>query len=54
MIRIFFKRLVCHHDYSRIKTIHGDRIIHMGYTRSIWKCCKCGKEVWSQHLDEIK
>jgi len=54
MTRIFLKRLMCHHDYSRIKTIHGDRIIHMGYTRSIWKCGKCGKEAWSQHLDEIK
>lgn len=54
MFKGLFKRLTCTHDYKRTKTIHGDKIIYMGYIRSIWVCCKCEKVIWSKYLDEIK
>ena len=46
------KRLFCHHQYEFLETVHGDRIIHLGYARSIWKCSKCGRVHYSQYLDK--
>lgn len=37
--------LFCKHDYDFDSTIHGDMIIQMGGSRSIWKCNKCGKYI---------
>ena len=51
---IFIKRLFCKHDYQKEHEIYGDKIIHMGYKRSIWICTKCGKEYWSSYLDKME
>lgn len=48
-----FKRLFCKHDFTLIRTIHGDEIIRSGWKRSIWKCSKCGKTKLSEYLDKL-
>lgn len=50
-----FKRLFCSHPFYkmvRIRTVHGDEIIHTNWTRSYWKC-ECGKIKRSSRLDCI-
>lgn len=46
-------RVTCKHDYILKETVHGDRIIHLGYTRSIWVCSKCSKYHYSEYLDKL-
>ena len=48
-----YQRLTCKHDYKKIKTVHGDQIIAMGWTRSIWVCEKCKHEYWSGDLNKM-
>ena len=50
---MIFKRLWCRHDYIKEHEIYGDRVISLGYKRSIWVCTKCGKEHWSSYLDRM-
>lgn len=39
----FIKRLLCRHrDLAFVRNLYGDQIIHAGYKRSEWRCCKCG------------
>ena len=47
------KQLFCKHDYVRVQTIHGDKIIYLGYVRSLWLCNKCDKEFWSKRLNSM-
>lgn len=48
-----FKPWLCKHDYYKVETYHGDRIIHMGYSRSKWKCKHCNQEQYSEYLDKL-
>lgn len=46
----FFK---CNHENQELKeTIHGDKIIHLGYKRSIWVCPDCARIHYSEYLDK--
>lgn len=47
------KRITCKHNYVLKETVHGDRIIYLGYTRSIWICTKCAKVHFSKHIDRV-
>lgn len=49
----FFKRFMCDHKYKRVRTIHGDEIIHRNYKRSEWVCRHCEKRVFSRYLTYI-
>jgi Zn-finger protein len=49
-----FKKLFCKHEYTLLRTIHGDEIIHSGFKRSIWKCRNCKKIKFSDYLDKLK
>lgn len=46
------KRIRCKHSYRLLETVHGDRIIYLNYTRSIWICDKCKKIHFSEYLDK--
>jgi len=46
------KRLFCKHTYNFVRNIYGDEIRYLGWKRSIWKCSKCGKIKYSEHLKE--
>ena len=46
------KPLFCKHDYSLVRTIHGDEIIGLGFKRSEWKCNECNKIKLSESLDK--
>lgn len=50
MIKQFIRRLICKHDYTRKRTIHGDE---RNYARSEWVCTKCQKRVFSGFDDKI-
>jgi hypothetical protein len=52
MIR-FIKRLFCRHtERDFVRNIYGDEIIEYGWKRSIWRCAKCGKLVYSDRLKD--
>lgn len=40
------KSIFCKHNYEWKENIHGDEIISFGYKRTIYKCSKCGKEIF--------
>lgn len=42
-----------HQRLSRIRVFHGDAINHVD-ARSLWKCHDCGREVYSESLNEYK
>lgn len=44
------RQLFCKHNYHFYRNIYGDEIIYCGYKRSIWKCTKCGKEIYKDEL----
>ena len=47
----FIKRLFCKHDkLFFIRNVYGDEIIDLGYSRSVWKCEKCGKIIYKGEL----
>lgn len=46
----FFKRLFCRHSYEHVRNIYGDEIIDAGYYRSVWKCSKCSKMKYEEHM----
>jgi RNase P subunit RPR2 len=54
ILKDIWKRITCKHKYPLLETVHGDRIIYLNYTRSIWKCGKCGKIHFSEYLDKVK
>lgn len=45
-----FKQLFCKHDYKFVRNLYGDEIIHHGWKRSEWECCKCGKTKYKKEL----
>lgn len=49
-IRYTYLKLTCNHDLIFVRNIHGDEIILTGYKRSVWKCSKCGKYKFKDHL----
>lgn len=46
----FIGRLFCQHEWCLYRTIHGDEA---NYARSEWRCARCGKHRYSQHLDKM-
>lgn len=42
----------CEHDYIFERNIYGDEINNCGGYRSIYKCCKCGKQIYKHELNE--
>ena len=40
----------CEHEYEFVRNIYGDEINYRGGYRSIWKCKKCGKIEYREHL----
>lgn len=53
VIKDMWTRITCKHKYTLKETVHGDRIIHLGYTRSIWLCTKCNKAHFSKYTDKV-
>ena len=47
-IKRLFKK--CDHNWEFITNIYGDQINYCGGKRSIWKCKKCGKIEYRDHL----
>ena len=44
VVRRFFNRLFCKHEWSWVRNVYGDEIYMTGkFKRSWWKCCKCDK-----------
>lgn len=48
----FIKRLFCKHNYKFVRNIYGDEVRYLGWKRSEWKCSKCGKIIYANHLKE--
>ena len=46
------KRLFCKHTYEFVRNIYGDEIRYLGWKRSVWKCSKCGKIKYLEHIKE--
>lgn len=46
----WLKRLFCNHNFTHIRNIYGDEIQERGWKRSVWKCSKCMKFVYSNEL----
>lgn len=46
------KILFCKHDYHFYRNIYGDMIRYRNWKRSVWKCSKCGKEIYKAELWE--
>jgi len=38
-----FRRLFCKHDFTFMRNLYGDQIIEWNYSRSVWRCSKCGR-----------
>lgn len=56
MICNLIKRIRCKHDSLEfIRNVHGDEINYLSNykrtVRSIWKCKKCGKIIYSSNLN---
>ncbi len=42
------KQLFCaHYESTWVRNIHGDEILEYNWQRSIWKCVKCNKYIYS-------
>ena len=52
MIIKLIKQLFCKHNYEFVRNIYGDEIRYLGWKRSEWKCSKCGKTKYANHLKE--
>ncbi len=50
MIKEFFKKITCEHDFQPMTNLYGDFIYMAGGYRSISKCPKCGKQRYSKDL----
>ena len=46
----FIKRLFCKHEYKFVRNLYGDEIIEYGWSRSVWRCNKCGKYYFTKQL----
>ncbi len=51
--RGWFKKATCPHPIAEqdfVENIGGERIRHFGGMRSIWRCRKCGEEIYKPDL----
>ena len=46
------KHLLCHHEYEFVRNIYGDEINLLAGCRSVWRCKKCGRLLFSRKLYE--
>ena len=46
----FIKKLFCKHKWMHKRNIYGDEIIDADYYRSVWKCFKCSKMKYEEHV----
>jgi len=53
ILKHMWNNLTCKHVYKKVRTIHGDEIIFLNYSRSEWVCKKCGNIYYSEYLDRI-
>lgn len=51
MLKRFFKRLFCDHNYAWVRNIYGDMINYCGGMRSEWRCVDCGKWTLRPNLE---
>ena len=54
-MKTFIKQILskyrCEHEYEFVRNIYGDEINWCGGYRSEWRCKKCGKIQYREHLN---
>lgn len=47
------KQLFCRHRNGLVfvRNLYGDEIIEHGMNRSVWRCKRCGADVWMPELN---